>query len=140
MVNLAENELPRITPSELIDSEFLPPAEAVSRWERGETEIAPPVLLLLRLLAALPADEFLREAARIGKGLGQGELHPAWFAPGTLVAPLRTPTLPPATTTNTVIFGHQELYVIDPATPEPGEQARLFRAMDDFISGGRKFQ
>ncbi|MEZ4385184.1 MAG: MBL fold metallo-hydrolase [Nannocystaceae bacterium] len=49
---------------------------------------------------------------------------------------LRTPTLPPATTTNTLIVGERRLAVIEPATPEPAEQAALNAAIAAKIAAG----
>jgi endoribonuclease LACTB2 len=46
-------------------------------------------------------------------------------APGVRVVPVRTPTLPPATATNCVIAGLDELVIIDPASPYADEQERL---------------
>lgn len=43
---------------------------------------------------------------------------------------LRTPTLPPATATNTLIVGRRRLAVIEPATPDADEQ----RALDDALA------
>lgn len=52
------------------------------------------------------------------------------------VLALRTPTLPPATTTNTmVVVGSERVAIIEPATPEPGEQARLDAAIDAALEG-----
>lgn len=48
-----------------------------------------------------------------------------------VVLPLETPTLPPATATNTqVVVGNERIAVIEPATPKPGEQARLNEVVD----------
>lgn len=44
---------------------------------------------------------------------------------GVWRVPLRTPTLPPATSTNTLLVGTRDLAVIEPATPDPDEQAAL---------------
>ncbi len=49
--------------------------------------------------------------------------------PGVGRIALRTPTLPPATHTNTWILGHDALTVVDPASPWPDEQARLIAAL-----------
>jgi glyoxylase-like metal-dependent hydrolase (beta-lactamase superfamily II) len=49
---------------------------------------------------------------------------------------LRTPTLPPATTTNTLLVGERRLAVIEPATPEPEEQAALDAAVAARIDAG----
>ena len=43
--------------------------------------------------------------------------------------PVRTPTLPPATHTNTYVVGRGELAVIDPASPWDDEQAALDQAL-----------
>jgi len=51
------------------------------------------------------------------------------IAPGLERLALRTPTLPPATTTNTLLIGLRELVVIEPATPDREEQARLNAAI-----------
>lgn len=60
------------------------------------------------------------------------------LAPGLVVLPLRTPTLPPATTTNTLIVGERRLLVIEPATPHADAQAHLRRYLDDRRArGGR---
>lgn len=49
---------------------------------------------------------------------------------------LRTPTLPPATSTNTLIVGHAKLLIIEPATPHPNEQERLVAAIEALVSQG----
>lgn len=43
----------------------------------------------------------------------------------TTVLPLRTPTLPPATSTNTMVVGQGRFVVIEPATPHNEERERL---------------
>ena len=58
------------------------------------------------------------------------------IAPGLTTLALRTPTLPPATTTNTLIIGHHRLAVIEPATPEPAEQAILRATLATKINDG----
>jgi ribonuclease/clavin/mitogillin len=50
-------------------------------------------------------------------------------APGVRVIALRTPTLPPATATNAVVIGHDERWIVDPATPHPAERERLLAAL-----------
>jgi len=131
---------PTLAGSELVESGFFDPADAVRAWERGAMEIAPPVLFLLRELARHGLKPFPAQAAATAATFETIGVHPAWFSPGMFIAPLRTPTLPPATTTNTVIAGHGTLYVIDPATPEPAEQARLFHQMDKMQAEGARFK
>lgn len=51
---------------------------------------------------------------------------------------LRTPTIPPATSTNTLILGGDRLAVIEPATPYLDEQKKLDQAIDELEAEGRK--
>jgi endoribonuclease LACTB2 len=57
-------------------------------------------------------------------------------APGVLRFPLRTPTLPPATTTNTCIVVGDTVAVIEPATPHPDERARLDALLAELAAAG----
>lgn len=50
-------------------------------------------------------------------------------ANGIAVVAVRTPTLPPATHTNTYVVGHDSLAVVDPASPYPEEQQRFVQAL-----------
>jgi ribonuclease/clavin/mitogillin len=49
---------------------------------------------------------------------------------GVTSLPLKSPTLPPATTTNCYFLGDQDFAIVDPASPWPDEQARLLAAID----------
>jgi len=130
---------PSIISGELIDGRFFRPADAVAAWERGEMEIAPPNLFLLRLMSSYNFPEFKKQAAIKTKEFSDGALHPVYFSPGIFMAPLKTPTLPPATTTNVYMAGTNILYLIDPATPYAEEQERLFAKMDELIDEGKQF-
>ncbi|MCY4283526.1 MAG: MBL fold metallo-hydrolase [Gammaproteobacteria bacterium] len=135
-----QDEIPGIDNYELVEGRFVKPQQVVAAWDRGEMEIAPPVLFLLRLLTTGGLDAFLTRSRQESERLAQGGLHPVYFSPGIFVAPLATPTLPPATTTNTLIAGTDKLYVIDPATPDATEQQRLFDKMDALIDAGATFE
>ncbi|MCR9162355.1 MAG: MBL fold metallo-hydrolase [Nannocystaceae bacterium] len=60
--------------------------------------------------------------------------------PGFWVLPLRTPTLPPASATNTVVVGRRRLAVIEPATPHPDEQARLVAFLEQRMGEGASIE
>ena len=102
------------------------PQALIQSWERGEALIPPPVMGVLRTLAPvsrLEADthQALRALSNSRTELYQDmEIHPA-----VEMLPLRTPTLAPATHTNTYFVGKESFVVIDPATPYPEEQALL---------------
>ena len=138
-VRCPENETPVVDNYELVEGRFVKPQEVVDAWDRGEMEIAPPVLFLLRLMVAGNLEAFFDRARLETKRLAQGGLHSVYFSPGIFTAPLSTPTLPPATTTNTLIAGMDRLYIIDPATPDQAEQQRLFNKMDELIDEGKTF-
>ncbi|MBA3545825.1 MAG: MBL fold metallo-hydrolase [Nannocystis sp.] len=58
------------------------------------------------------------------------------IAAGVRLLALRTPTLPPATATNTLVVGHRRLAVIEPATPFGEEQAALNGLLDALAGTG----
>ncbi len=138
-VELPAGEEPTILPGELTDGVFRRPETALKGWTAGEHLIVPPVLFLLHALRERSFEDALDRAARVCVEVDDGVLHPVRLTPGLWMAPLRTPTLPPATTTNAYFVGTDELYVVDPATPHADEQARLFALMDRWLEEGKRF-
>lgn len=55
------------------------------------------------------------------------------LARGVALMALKTPTLPPATTTNTLVVGHRRLALIEPASPYSKEQ----RHLEEHVQGKR---
>ena len=60
------------------------------------------------------------------------------LAPGLWVLPLSTPTLPPATTTNTVVVAGERVVVIEPATPHLDEREVLDDVLAELSAEGRE--
>lgn len=122
---------------ELQDGGWIRPADALAAWDRGEVLLAPPTRWLLRALAEGAAHAPERFAAT---PIARGEDHPehAPIRPHLTLFPLRTPTLPPATHTNCYLYGTDELIVVEPASPDPAEQARLDRHLDACIAAGAR--
>jgi len=137
---LADGMEPDVVQGELVDSGFFQPGRIIDKWLYGEIDIAPPVLFLLTLMQKTSFPEFRMTAENYACRFSEGELLPVYFVPGIFVAPLKTPTLPPATTTNTLIVGNELLYLVEPATPDRLEQQRLFARMDEMIAAGKKFE
>ena len=129
---------PRIDGQECVAGDFFRPQEVLERWTRGEFFVVPPTLHLLRILAEKEhAGEWtsaLRAVDESCQEIARGLLYGACQSPGISVAPLRTPTVPPATTTNTFLVGGENVYVIDPATPYEDERRRLFAWCDGVAS------
>lgn len=51
---------------------------------------------------------------------------------------LRTPTLPPATSTNTLVVAGRDVVVIEPATPHADERARLDALLAELEAAGKR--
>ncbi len=62
------------------------------------------------------------------------------FHQGILQIPLETPTKLPATHTNAYLVGDRKLYLIDPSTPDPSEQEKLWELLDQATAEGNKLQ
>lgn len=127
---------------EMVGVEFVHPKDAMKRWHRSEVLMSPPVLVALKTLASLvdrpdasPAS-FASRTLRTVSEATDGEIHYVEINPHTFIIPLRTKTLPPATHTNCFIVGRKEFVVIDAASPEDSEQARLHELVDSLVADG----
>lgn len=123
---------------ELDGARWVRPADAVGAWLAGELLVVPPVLYLLRALAEHPLALALAASRRTAEAVDAGRPHDVRHTPGVFTLPLRTPTIPPATTTNCYVVGEDALFVIDPATWEDGERERLFALLDELRAQGRR--
>lgn len=122
---------PGVWPGELVEGEWAEPAVWIDRWKKGEILIAPPVLLILDVLASSRGEESLSRLQAFSRRLRDGGgFHAIFYSPGVQLLPLRAPTLPPATHTNGYLVGTDPAYLVDPATPHPDEQERLARTLD----------
>ncbi len=144
LAHLPKGQEPSIVTGELTDGAFERPEDLLQEWLEGKCLVVPPALILLRLLANAKTKndlpEFLRQAEATAQGYQQGKLHRVQFSPGVIMASIKTPTLPPATTTNCCIVGHKNLQIIDPASPYPEEQKRLAELLDELVAEGHKLQ
>lgn len=123
---------PRVQLGELVEGRFVRPRDVWRAWHRGEMRLVPPLVFLLDHLARPGATlvEALAAARDRGDAVDRGALHVVSPSPGVLVAPLATPTLPPATTTNCYLIGRERTYVVDPGTWDEAERDRLFHFLD----------
>ncbi len=64
--------------------------------------------------------------------------RPRQVAPAVELFPARTPTLPPATHTNSYALGHREVLLVEPATPYEDEQREWLAWARAFPSQGRR--
>jgi ribonuclease/clavin/mitogillin len=118
---------PRIEAGELVAGRWVAPASVLNEWRRGELDLVPPLVFLVERLAESGGrlDPAFDACERRSAAIDAGALHAVSPAPGVLLMPLRTPTLPPAATTNCVWIGGGIHYLVDPATHDPAERRRL---------------
>jgi ribonuclease/clavin/mitogillin len=122
-----EGELPEIVEGELVGGRFARPLELLAEWRRGELRAVPPLAFMLEAFERANGDleSALEEADARATAVDEGGLHAVFQVPGFELAPLLTPTLPPAVTTNCIIAGGERLFVFDPATYDADERRRL---------------
>lgn len=135
---------PSVSP-ELDEGVWIRPLDALAQFRAGQLLIPTPVLLTLGELAgtefarnqASHTDRRLEERlAAAGQADAAARLWP--LAGGIAIAPLRTPTLPPAAHTNAYVIGARELVVIDPGSPWPDERAALAEELARLVDGGAR--
>ncbi len=128
----------QIWPGELTNGHFSAADEALANWRAGDILIVPPVRVLLGLLKDRPDDDYLAAVHELTGEFARGSLHRVSFNPGILLAPLKSPTLPPATHTNCYLVGEEKIYIIDPAAIDADEQARLWNLLDELQAEDRE--
>lgn len=132
---------PEVWSGELTQGRYWLPSQALASWRNGDLLLVPPVVILLEHLARTANFEhFASEIAQTARGYAAGNLHVVRFSPGVVLAPLRTPTLPPATTTNCYLVGHERLWVVDPGSPHADEQERLLHLLDELRGTGARVE
>jgi len=127
---------PRVLTTEFEFGEWTSATAAVKRWESCDALVAPPVLHALKVLRAGLTDDLVERFLSVPQAHAR-PVRRIEFMPGYICFPLRTPTKPPATHTNAYIIGHQEIVVLDPASPYEEEQAELAACIDELLSSGR---
>lgn len=134
---LPEGQEAEIRVGELERGDWLRPRDFLAAWDRLEMHISPPTLLYLRALAAHGVEDGTMHLAALDTSEDGGGREPyIEVHPGIRFLPLRTPTLPPHTATNTYVLGSDRLVVVDPGTPEPKERERLEVLLDTMVQAG----
>lgn len=124
----SERQQPVVVPGELSAGQWILASSALRRWEAGEALLAQPTLQTLRVLA---------EHGPEGRDrLWRSEAHKPnsprviEFRPSVRVIPLETRTLPPATHTNAILLGPQDMVLIDPGASSDDELRGLRDVVD----------
>ena len=122
---------------EIVGLEWFDPGEARRQWQLDGIRLSTPVAFVLRHLTAFPLDQAL---PLLQHTPGRDPDVPNRFEPrrGINIIPVRTATLPPATHTNCVVVGEEELLVVDPGAADAEEQEHLVGLGEHLVQfGGR---
>lgn len=133
VAELPKGTVPKVDGQELVSARWWRPEEALRRWSDEALPIPPPTLAYLRLLAQHDDASKAATAARESDGRPHHERFHIEIHPGVHVLPLRAPTLPPATTTNTYLLDSDPILLIDPGTPHEDELTPLFHTLDEML-------
>ncbi len=138
LVRCPAKQEPRVDgDGELECGEWISAREAYVRWERNEALVAPPVLHGLNTLASGLAPDLVERFLSVPEAHGQ-PTRQIEFRRNYICFPLRTPTKPPATHTNSyLIYTAREILVFDPGSPYGEEQQELASCVDELIAAGR---
>jgi ribonuclease/clavin/mitogillin len=137
IVECPPKQEPRLLTSEFDEGGWESASEAYARWRRFELMAAPPVMHAVRTLAGGGLGEDLTERFLSVPQARREPVRRIEFLPGFVCFPLRTPTKPPATTTNCYVVGSREFVVIDPGSPYEDEQDALYEFVKELIDEGR---
>lgn len=138
LANCPAKQQPRVSgDAELESGEWIAAREAYAKWERNEIVAVPPILHGLETIAGGLTNDLVERFLSVPEAHRQPTRR-IEFRPNYICFPVRTPTKPPATHTNSyLIYTSHEILVIDPGSPYEDEQQALAACVDDLIAEGR---
>jgi len=136
VVRCPRKQEPRVLTPEFDRGGWTSAREAFESWRRAELLAAPPVIHALRTLAGGLTGDLTDRFLSVPQA-HRRPLRAIEFLPGFVCFPVRTPTKPPATTTNCYLVGTQEFVVVDPGSPYEDEQDTLAEHVEGLLSEGR---
>jgi glyoxylase-like metal-dependent hydrolase (beta-lactamase superfamily II)/8-oxo-dGTP pyrophosphatase MutT (NUDIX family) len=128
-----------VIPGELQAGEWLRPKEALQKWIDGDCLIVTPIFTAIQALAE-GVEDFAERMLSVSQEERDHLERRVQFRYGIFLCPLRAPTLPPATHTNSYLVGGDEMVVIDPGSPYSDQQAVLDHVVARFIEQGKRFR
>jgi len=121
---------------EFSEGEWTGARAALGRWQRAEALAVPPVIHALKTLAGGLTGDLAERFLSVPQAHRE-PVRRIEFLPGFVCFPVRTPTKPPATTTNCYVVGTRDFVVVDPGSPYEDEQAALGEYVDELRAAGR---
>ena len=136
VVRCPRKQEPRLLTREFDEGGWERASAAYARWRRFELLAAPPVVHAVRTLAGGLGDGLTERFLSVPQARRE-PVRRIEFLPGFVCFPQRTPTKPPATTTNCYVVGTRDFVVIDPGSPYEDEQDALAEFVRDLLAEGR---
>lgn len=137
LVNCPAKQEPTVVPGELVSGEWIAAKDGYDQWLQANITAVPPTLHALKTLAGGISDDLLSRFLSVPQAHGQ-TVNRIEFRPNYICFPVRTPTRPPATHTNTyLVYNSEEILIFDPGSPYEEEQQALAAGVDELIAEGR---
>jgi glyoxylase-like metal-dependent hydrolase (beta-lactamase superfamily II)/8-oxo-dGTP pyrophosphatase MutT (NUDIX family) len=136
VVHCPPKQEPRLLTAEFDEGGWERASLAYGRWLRSELMAAPPVVHAVRTLAAGLGEDLTERFLSVPQARRE-PVRRIEFLPGFVCVPLRTPTKPPATTTNCYVVGTGDFVVVDPGSPHEDEQEALAEFVKELLAAGR---
>ncbi|HJQ32074.1 MAG TPA: MBL fold metallo-hydrolase [Pyrinomonadaceae bacterium] len=139
VVRCPRKQEPRLLTAEFDEGGWERASEAYARWRRFELMAAPPVIHAVRTVAGGLGEDLTERFLSVPQARRE-QVRRIEFLPGFVCVPLRTPTKPPATTTNCYVVGTRDFVVFDPGSPYEDEQRVLAEFVRELLDEGRRFR
>ena len=137
VVRCPAKQRPRLLTAEFDEGGWERASEAYGRWRRYELMAAPPVIHAVRTIAGGLTEDLTERFLSVPQARRE-PVRRIEFLPGFVCVPLRTPTKPPATTTNCYVVGTHDFIVVDPGSPYEDEQELLAEFIRELLDEGRR--
>ena len=138
LVKCPEKQEPNVVPGELVSGEWIAANDGYDQWLGAKITAVPPTLHALKTLAGGISTDLIDRFLSVPQAHGQ-TVNRIEFRPNYICFPVRTPTRPPATHTNTyLVYTQKEILIFDPGSPYEDEQHALAAAVDELRAGGRR--
>lgn len=139
IVRCPRKQEPRVLTDEFDKGGWTSAREAYASWRRFDLLAAPPVIHAVRTLAGGMTDDLVERFLSVPQAHRE-PVRRIEFLPGFVCFPVRTPTKPPATTTNAYVVGTSDFVVLDPGSPYEDEQDVLAAFIKELMDQGRAFR
>ena len=136
LVRCPRKQEPRVLTEEFDAGGWTRASDALARWQSFELMAAPPVIHAVRTLAGGLTDDLVERFLSVPQA-HRAPVRRIEFLPGFVCFPQRTPTKPPATTTNCYVIGTRDFIIVDPGSPYEDEQAALAEFVKELLDEGR---